>query len=373
MTSPSIRRGPSGAWFAAAAAAAVLTCAGSATAQTIETLVDFECSTMGCAPNGVLFQARDGNVYGTTSEGDFVPGEDGTVFRIDPGEPITITLLPSSAAFFFEADDGFLYGTTDDGGSFGAGSVFRMDGTGTILDEYSFDGTTASAPGWLVQAGDGLFYGTVWMPDAAAARLFRMDRDFNVTLLRQLRLAESDSNIRMLLAGSNGFLYGTTYSGLVFRMNRKGQTHALAALPSIYVDLMEASDGYFYGATLDGGPNGQGTIFRMTKTGKTTVLHSFASFEADGAGPFEAPIEGNDGYFYGTTYSGGTWDRGTIYRMTRSGVVSILHSFGELETDGRHPVGQLDLGIDGALYGTTVDGGLWGHGTAFRLPLAATP
>ena len=82
------------------------------------------------------------------------------------------------------------------------------------------------------------------------------------------------------------------------------------------------------------------------------VLHSFAGGVA-GASPYEAPIEGDDGYYYGTTGGGGAFDAGTIYRMDRSGTVTILHSFGETEDAGAAPVGEIVQGEDGALYGTT--------------------
>jgi uncharacterized repeat protein (TIGR03803 family) len=135
-----------------------------------------------------------------------------------------------------------------------------------------------------------------------------------------------------------------------------------------YGDVMQASDGDFYGTTIEGGAYGFGKVYRMTKNGKVTILHSFTG--ADGRNPYSAPIEGRDGYFYGTTGFGGRYDAGIIYRMDPSGVVTVLHSFGDSADAGRYPIAPLVQGDDGALYGVTVDGGVNSHGTAFRFTLA---
>lgn len=345
-------------------AAAVLLLVTPAAAQRLDTLVHFQCSTLGCAPNGTLIQARDGFFYGTTSEADIPGSSDGTTFRMDrTGRIVVLT----SARSFFEGADGFFYGTDPEGGAFGAGSVFRMDTSGTVVDLHSFDGTAAARPGPLVQAPDGAFFGVVSVPGADRFRLFHMDATLTVRLLRGPR--QPIGVVRTLLFSRPNFLYGTTYDGVVFRMNRNGQTRVLHSFPSVYVDLMQASDGWFYGVTIDGGAYGAGLIFRLSRSGRVQVLHSFDG-GAGGAFPYEAPIEGHDGYFYGTTGQGGAFGEGTVYRMDRSGAVTILHSFGESADAGALPVGEIVQGDDGALYGTTVRGGLFGHGTAWRLELA---
>ena len=155
-----------------------------------------------------------------------------------------------------------------------------------------------------------------------------------------------------------------TYGGVIFRMTKQGQARVLATFPTVYVDMMQGSDSNFYGTTIDGGSAGAGIVFRMGPSGNVTVLHEFDG-GTGGANPDEAPIEGPDGYFYGTTGMGGAYGFGTIYRMTRAGVVTILHSFDESE--GAYPIGEIVFGIDGAIYGTAVFGGANGQGTAWRL------
>src|ERR1700688_1944055 len=56
------------------------------------------------------------------------------------------------------------------------------------------------------------------------------------------------------------------------------------------------------------------------------VVHSFAG-GADGAGPYAAVVQATDGNFYGTTANGGASNLGTVFKMTVSGAVTILHQF----------------------------------------------
>jgi uncharacterized repeat protein (TIGR03803 family) len=129
--------------------------------------------------------------------------------------------------------------------------------------------------------------------------------------------------------------------------------------------LVQGADGNFYGTTYQGGTFGQGTIFRMTAAGAMTVLHSFAGNPADGAHPTSSLVQTADGNFYGTTRDGGALQQGTTFKMTPAGVVTILHSFGG-NPDGASPSSELVEGSDGNLYGTTFLGGVNG-GTVFRM------
>jgi uncharacterized repeat protein (TIGR03803 family) len=63
--------------------------------------------------------------------------------------------------------------------------------------------------------------------------------------------------------------------------------------------LTLASDGNFYGTTVDGGSTDSGTIFRMTPQGTVTVLHNFTG--ADGQGPSKSLVQALDGSLYGLT------------------------------------------------------------------------
>src|ERR1700678_3133233 len=68
--------------------------------------------------------------------------------------------------------------------------------------------------------------------------------------------------------------------------------------------LVQATNGYLYGATYEGGANSYGTIFKITPGGVLTTLHSFDS--TDGADASSGLIQATNGDLYGTTYNGGS-------------------------------------------------------------------
>ncbi|MGB8771002.1 MAG: choice-of-anchor tandem repeat GloVer-containing protein, partial [Candidatus Korobacteraceae bacterium] len=84
-------------------------------------------------------------------------------------------------------------------------------------------------------------------------------------------------------------------------------------------------------------------------------------------------VQATDGNFYGTTYSGGTTDAGTVFKITPQGALTTLHSFDY--TDGTGPSGGLVQATDGNFYGTTSEGGATNYnwGTVFSLSVAPAP
>lgn len=134
-----------------------------------------------------------------------------------------------------------------------------------------------------------------------------------------------------------------------------------------YSSLIQADDGALYGMTTAGGTNNKGTIFRITTTGVITPLWSFTG-GADGSPAWNGLIQANDGALYGTAWNGGTnGNNGAIFRITTAGILTPLWSFTG-GADGALPCGSLVQGSDGALYGMTAGGGTNGNnGTVFRI------
>jgi uncharacterized repeat protein (TIGR03803 family) len=129
-----------------------------------------------------------------------------------------------------------------------------------------------------------------------------------------------------------------------------------------YAALVQGSDGYFYGTTLTGGTNNYGTVFKISAAGALTSLYSFTSTN-DGADPFGGLVQGSDGYLYGTTAGGGTiGGYGTVFKISTSGALTSLCSFGYEGT----PLAGLVQGSDGNFYGTTALGGASNSGTVFK-------
>jgi uncharacterized repeat protein (TIGR03803 family) len=138
--------------------------------------------------------------------------------------------------------------------------------------------------------------------------------------------------------------------------------------------LVQGNDGNYYGTTYGGGELycylGCGTIFSVTPGGTLTTLYTFCATNLncpEGENPQSGLVLGNDGNFYGASYWGGSNQDGTIYQVTPSGSLTILHTFcTEGCADGYHPSGLI-LASDGNLYGTTQFGGAHGDGTIFRI------
>ena len=103
-----------------------------------------------------------------------------------------------------------------------------------------------------------------------------------------------------------------------------------------YVTLVQGTNGQLYGTSYNGGSKGLGTFFEVTTSGTLTVLHSFVGGKTDGANPTGGLTLGTDGNFYGTTQLGGSKLQGTVFKMTTTGTITLLHSFNSV-FDGAFP------------------------------------
>jgi uncharacterized repeat protein (TIGR03803 family) len=180
--------------------------------------------------------------------------------------------------------------------------------------------------------------------------------------------------------GRDGNIYTTSTNGgvnnneggTVFQLSPAGKVtvlHSFAADPKFndgafpQGGLMLGTDGNFYGTTPTGGIPGYGTVFKITPSGKFTIMHGFNGV-SEGESPVAPPVQGNDGNFYGTTSNGGGDVFGTVYKMTPSGKLATLYTFGGVV---RYPT-DLILGTDGNFYGTTLGGsGTNVNGTIFKI------
>ena len=141
--------------------------------------------------------------------------------------------------------------------------------------------------------------------------------------------------------------------------------------------LIRGQDGCFYGTTWGGGQYGDGTIFKLNTKGVLTTLYSFTGQLYDGANPSDELTQGPDGYLYGTTVDGGAYGIGVVFQVSTSGTLTTLYSFhydyALPTTDGAQPYGGLIQYNDGYFYGTSKGGGAHGGGTFFRFPIPPTP
>jgi uncharacterized repeat protein (TIGR03803 family) len=309
-----------------------------------------------------------------------------------------------------QATNGDLYGTTYAGGpGVGFGTVFKITPGGTLTTLHNFDLTDGAAPtAGLVQATNGELYGTTYFGGANNdGAVFKITPSGTLTTLYSF-CSVLEGGIctdgmgpyyGALVQATNGELYGTTYvggasndcglegCGTVFKITPSGTlttVHSFDLTQGAYLGagLVQTSYGNLYGITGGGGandnseycPTGCGTVFKITPGGTLTTLHSFDV--TDGYNSYEGLVQATNGALYGTTLEGGNLmcgvptGCGTIFKITPSGTLTTLHSFDG--TDGVNPYGALVQATDGDLYGTTQGGGVNGLGTVFKITPTGT-
>jgi len=284
--------------------------------------------------------------------------------------------------------------------------------TSTIL---AFSASETNAP--VILGPDGGLYGTARTTVFGTTGLiYRAEQDGSkISTIYQLGTNDGISPSAGLLLGSDGRMYGTTTFGVasqsgslgtVFSLLPDGKdfrtVHPFSAVTDstsvgfqvnvegVYPDssLTEGHDGYLYGVARQGGGNGTGTIFRLTKDGTVfEVLHEFGPVTSaddsglptndDGYNSAATLLEYTDGYLYGAAPNGGANGRGTIFRLRPDGSdFEVVHAFSATtasedglptNAEGAAPIGGLIDGQDGFLYGAASQGGAVGYGTVFSL------
>jgi uncharacterized repeat protein (TIGR03803 family) len=263
----------------------------------------------------------------------------------------------------------------------------------TFQELHSFTGPPdGSLPeGALIQARDGNFYGTTLYGGAFTSNggqpwglgtVFRMAPDGAVTILASFNGTNGMYPRGALLQGSDGNFYGATINGgpdypydsngTIFRFTPEGGITNLATLSGAsgswpLGDLIEGADGKLYGVASEGGSGGYGTLFRMPRASVRLVepLFSFnwPDHAAYGLNPSGGLLLANDGNFYGVTASGGPEVYGTVFRMTPGGNLTTMASLNNA-TGAANPVGGLLKASDGNFYGAAGGGP---HGSIYKM------
>jgi uncharacterized repeat protein (TIGR03803 family) len=274
------------------------------------------------------------------------------------------------------------WGTTVSGGTNNYGTIFRVK-SGTLNSMYSFSGTNGRNP----YAGPGVRnYGTTFAGGSNGyGTAFSMASDGVLTTLYSFTNGVDGANPQASLVESGIEWYGTSSAGgtngygTVFNLfgNHLRPLYSFTSGPDGATPLgglVVGHDGNLYGTTSAGGSNGFGTVFKITTSGVLTPLHSFA-YASDGAKPLAGLVQGqgHDYNLYGTTSEGGAYGHGTVFMIALSGALTTLYSFAG-GADGGNPQAGLVLGgqtSDSNLYGTTSQGGN-GWGTLFRISTNGT-
>jgi len=181
---------------------------------------------------------------------------------------------------------------------------------------------------------------------------------------------QSASSVYGIAEGGNGCPYGGC--GLIYQLGNQGQVviHEFTGGWDGSDPRALLSDGHggTFGTTFSGGVYGSGVIFRVDASGRFQVLYSFKG-APDGAMPHSL-VRDATGNLYGTTYVGGAYNGGTVFELDQTGKESVIYSFTG-GADGYLPAGGV-LDSAGNFYGSTFAGGIGcpgnpGCGTVFEV------
>ena len=326
--------------------AGVLTLPSAGQAVKLEVLHNFGSANDGNVPSGPLLLDMIGNLYGATGGG---PGEygNGLIFRLTPraNGTWTETILheftadsdgayPQGALLLNGA--GNLFGTVGGYGSYAMGGVFEL---------------THGSSGWS---------NAVLYSDGAGAGLVSDNRgslygDIGPGLYELGAIGE-------LSSGSSGRMYTDLYNYC--------ETYCPDGVSQPAAPIWD-SKGNLWGVTTFGGitnspcisEEGCGVIFAMTPKGDGTwsyhVIHRFAASIYDGQRPYGSLVMDSAGNFYGSTWLGGRYNNGTIFKFSHASgkwKETILYDFPNCHV-GCQADGTLAMDGAGNLYGTA-DGGM---------------
>ena len=338
----------------------------------------------------------------------------GTVFKLDPSGHETVLHMFSGgdgafpAAGLLRDATGNLFGTTVNGGSagfcrnFGCGTVFKLDPAGNLTVLHAFTGGSdgGNPTAGLITDVAGNLYGTTGFGGTFGnGTVFKLDASGNETVLHSFTGADGIEPSAPLIRDATGNLYSTAFRGgsagscnnfgcgTVFKLDPLGNLTVLHAFtggsdgrnPS--AGLARDPAGNLYGTTDGGGPADVGIVFKLDSLGNLMVLHAFIG--GDGANvtlegiPAAGLIRDAAGNLFGAAFRGGDQGLGTVFKLDPLldplHNLTVLHSFTG-GSDGSGPLASLIMDAAGNLYGTAssfmVSGGF---GTVFKLTIQETP
>ena len=321
-------------------------------------------------------------------------------------------------------DAGNLFGTTVDGGANNLGTVFELSPvsgggwTGKVIHSFGSGMDGFNPTGTLILDASGNIYGSTQYGGAYGAGgnggvvfelVPRTGGGYGERILHSFGHGHDGFlPASSLIFDAAGNLYGTTYYGGFSSTNCNPDVHVSCGtvfelspttsgpwtetiLHSFgnsgtdgnfpYGGLIFDASGNLYGTTTGGGNSsscgsavGCGIVFELSpSTGGVwteSILHNFNGDTTDGSSPDDSLIFDASGNLYGTAGGDGLHGGGVVFELSPAGGgiwnETLLHSFG-LGHDGKYPNSGLVFDASGNLYGSTIEGGAYGNGTAFEI------
>jgi len=371
--------------------------------------------TRGRHPEAGLSSDDTGRLWGTTAFGGRY--WTGTVFRLDPMTGKLDTMVDFSSigppypgsrpVARLTSAGGFMWGTTRYGGATYQGTIFKINSnTGEFSVVADFMGNTGPLRGSdphaeLLSDASGNLWGSSRFANNQSGRgsIFKIDRQTGkaASIVDFSENSLGSEPVAALVDDGTGHFWGTTNaggaSGLGTFFSFDPVTHALSSAFDFTNSagshpgrrprgaLLRDQTGRLWGTTSAGGSADHGTIFKYAPdTGTfTTVIELGGTGSLNpGSQPYAGLVEASDGTYWGTTYTGGSTGKGTVYQLTpATGQLVTPIQFtgtGPQAQSGANPMySALHRHSDGNLYGTTRDGGPAAGGTIFRIRFGPTP
>ena len=359
--------------------------------------------------HGPLALGPDGYYWGITRDSQAMPGYLYKMKADGSGWKIIHTFLPEGSpparidpqgAMVFDGVDSMLGTTAEGGDSGGNGTLYKVNvktGVLTTLVEFTdrqglHVGRMPRAP--LVPDGLGSFWGsTVLGGSNHKGTLFKYHLATGVfTTVVEL---PAPPNSQTPLPGPQNALtsdgkgswwgtmrYGGTEScGTIFKL--KADTGELTTVVEFTEDhdgkepggtLVSDGRGFLWGACCRGGKV-HGTVFKVdATTGALTTVVEFTGAAGSnlGASPWTTLVDDGQGFLWGCTPEGGSYDGGTLFKMDiASGALTTVVEFQRDESrhKGHRPYGALVNDGHGSFLGITGEGGKKNAGTVFRVDI----
>jgi len=277
-----------------------------------------------------LTQGNDGNFYGTCFT---TPTGNGSIFQLTPAGVFTdkydFTGVYGDTEPLYapiQASDGNFYGTTGYD-PFTCGNIYKLTSAGVYTNLHTFSGSDCGPASSLFQASDGNLYGTL----------------YNCSINTSI----SGCVYKISTAGVFKEIYGFSYLG----------TNGYHPCTGV----IQGKDGKLYGATNTGAANSSGGLYKLTTAGVYTGLHDFNNTTdascVDNVGRTNVNLlQVTDGNFYGMNGASGPTGNGSIYKLTSTDVFTAF-LFPSTDADGNSPISTLLQNTNGLVYGTTSAGG----------------
>ncbi len=298
--------------------------------------------------------------------------------------------------------EGNLYGTSIIGGQFGGGIVWQLSpagGSWSLNVLYSFTGGPDGAEPYkgVTLDAEGNLYGTAVTGGSGSCeggcgvtyKLTKSGSTWTHSVVHAFTGGADGSGPGARVAvDRHGNVYGMTPTGgdnglgTIYVVRPKPNGSWVFRVIHTFTGGVDGSsgsagklvlrEGKIYGTATTGGLYGAGIVFQLEPTASgdwnLTPLYSFRP-APDGVFPYGSPHFDAAGNIYGTTYYGGTYGLGTVYKLSPSVAgewsETVLYSF-RPGRDGNSSISNLVADAAGNLYGTTSAGGR-GLGTIFKL------